>query len=159
MYRTIVYKIFSTLLFLQLIKNTRINFVSVSSRSIIIMQSIGEEGERNNYGMIMGNQNACRDEHRNEYTSGGYHTYDPGFDVETLVSPSLAKDGRAEEHIHGAAIPSQAIQTSDSDYSGSLVQFPQGFRPGVRCEQRRRWFVNHVKMFRPRRERANIRFR
>lgn len=55
-----LYKIFSTLLFLQLIKNTRINFVSVSSRSIIIMQSIGEEGERNNYGMIMGNQNACR---------------------------------------------------------------------------------------------------
>lgn len=101
---------------------------------------------RNNYGNV-----SRREE--------DYYTYDPGLDVETLVSPSLAKDRRAQEHIHGAAIPSQAIQTSDSDYSGSLVQFPQGFRPGVRCEQRRRWFVNHVKMFRPRRERANIRFR
>lgn len=49
------------------------------------------------------------------------YTYDPGFDVETLVSPSLAKDGRAEEHIHGTAIPSQAIQTSDSDYGSGLV--------------------------------------
>lgn len=49
------------------------------------------------------------------------YTYDPGFDVETLVSPSLPKDGRAEEHIHRASIPSQTIQTSDSDYTSSLV--------------------------------------
>lgn len=49
------------------------------------------------------------------------YTYDPRFDVEALVPSSLAEDGRAEEHIHGAAIPSQTIQTSDSDYGGRFV--------------------------------------
>lgn len=132
--------------FLNLVVASRIDENFITKFRFVKKRKIGYYFGRNNYGNV-----SRREE--------DYYTYDPGLDVETLVSPSLAKDRRAQEHIHGAAIPSQAIQTSDSDYSGSLVQFPQGFRPGVRCEQRRRWFVNHVKMFRPRRERANIRFR
>lgn len=44
--------------------------------------------------------------HKSTYSRIHMYTYDPGFDVETLVSPSLPKDGRAEEHIHRASIPS-----------------------------------------------------
>lgn len=87
------------------------------------------------------------------------NTYDSGLDVEAVIPPPLSKDGCAEEHIHRAAIPPQGIQTSDGDYGSELVQFPQGFRPRVRREQSRRWFIRDVKMFRPRRESADIRFR
>ena len=52
------------------------------------------------------------------------NTYDSGFDVETLVPPSLSKDGRAHEHVHGAAsisVSPQRVQTSHGHDSRCLV--------------------------------------
>lgn len=76
-----------------------------------------------------------------------------------MIPSSLTKDGGTEEHVHRAAIPPQGIQTSDGDYGSELVELPQGSRPRVRREQSGRWFIRDMKMFRPRRESADIRFR
>jgi len=87
------------------------------------------------------------------------YTHNPRFDVEAVISPPLAEDRRAQEHIHRAAIPPQRIQTSHGDYGSELVQIPQSLRPRIRREQPRRWFIRDMEVFRPCRESADIRFR